>query len=161
VPYPIRSLAELQRLSRRLVREMVKLPLRMLYPTGAAQDAAPEARFPEQYAANRLIAGDFHLIRRYLPAQLDGQAILTNTTIATDRADLRRRGARWLFTTTPLLEGRSFGTNALEAAMVAVLGRPPAELVAEDFDQLLDAMDYRPEIMDLAAAGGEGGGAPG
>ncbi len=159
VPYSIRSLPELQRISRRLVREIVKLPVRMLYPTGAAQEMAPEARFPEAYAESRLIAGDFHLIRRHLPAHLEGQAILTNTTTWQDRADLARRGARWLFTTTPLLEGRSYGTNALEAAMIAVLGRPAGGLAPADFEGLLDAIDYRPEIVDLAALGeGERGG---
>lgn len=154
IPYPIRSLPELERILRRLVREMVKLPVRMLYPTGRAQEAAPEARFPEAYAAADLIAGDFLLIRRYLPDALPGKAVLTNTTTAADRADLAGRGVRWLFTTTPLLGGRSLGTNVLEAAMVAVLGRRPEDLRPSDFEDLLDGIGYRPEIIDLAASGG-------
>lgn len=158
VPYPIRSLAELRRIGRRLAGEMVKLPVHMLYPTGAAQEAEPVARFPEAYAEHTLIAGDFHLIRRYLPARLEGKAVLTNTTTAADRDDLAGRGVRWLFTTTPLLEGRSLGTNALEAAMIAVLGRPPAALGPEDFERLLDAIDYRPEVIDLATSATPAGG---
>ena len=157
IPYPITSLAELQKIARRLAREMVKLPLRMLYPTGEAQERAPQARFPEAYAQADLIAGDFHLIRRHLPERLDGKAVLTNTTTAADRADLAARGARWLFTTTPILQGRSFGTNLLEAAMVAVLGGRPEALGPEDFRGVLRAVDYRPEVCDLAASPAQGG----
>jgi len=151
IPYPITSLAELQKIARRLAREMVRLPIRLLYPTGEAQERPPECAFPEEYARAALIAGDFHLIARHLPPRIDGKAVLTNTTTAADRADLAARGARWLFTTTPLLEGRSFGTNALEAALVAVLGRRPEELGPGDFQGVLGAMHYRPEVLDLQA----------
>ena len=153
VPYPIHSLPELERIASRLVREVIKLPMRLLYPTGAAQEAEPEPRFAAQYAAAGLIAGDWHLIRRHLPGreELEGKAVLTQTTTLADRQQLAARGVRYLFTTTPLLDGRSFGTNVLEAAMVAVLGKPPAELAERDFADLLGAIGYRPEVIDLAA----------
>ncbi len=159
IPYPITTLAELQKISRRLAKEMTRLPVRMLYPTGAAQESEPEARFPEEYERAALVAGDFHLIRRYLPASLTDKAVLTNTTTAEDRGDLARRGVRWLFTTTPLLDGRSLGTNVLEAAMVAAMGRRPEDLAAADFEELLDRIEYRPEVVDLqqGAAGADGG----
>lgn len=150
VPYPISSLPELQKIARRLAREMAKLPIRMLYPTGEAQERAPEFAFPEQYERAALIAGDFHLIRRHLPPRIEGKAVLTNTTTAADRADLAARGARWLFTTTPLLGGRSFGTNVIEAAMVAALGWRPGDLGPADFEQVLREIGYRPEVLDLA-----------
>ena len=34
-----------------------------------------------------------------------------------------KRGVKYLVTTTPVLEGRSFGTNMMEAALVAVSGK--------------------------------------
>ncbi|MDI3298741.1 MAG: quinate 5-dehydrogenase [Bacillota bacterium] len=151
IPYPIRSLEELRTIARRLAREMVKLPIRMLYPTGSAQEAPPEARFPEAYAEADLVAGDFHYIRRYMPERLDGKAILTNTTTADDRRELRRRGVRWLFTTTPLVGGRSFGTNVLEAALIAASGRRPEELDEAGYESFLDRIGYRPVVLDLAA----------
>lgn len=151
VPYPITSLAELERIAGRLAGELVKLPISMLYPTGRAQEQPPVAAFPEEYARAALIAGDFHLIRRHLPPELPGKAILTNTTTRADREDLARRGVRWLFTTTPLLDGRSFGTNALEAALVAVLGRRPEDLTPTDYEAALHGMEYRPEMVDLQA----------
>ena len=155
IPYPVASLPELRSLARRLVREMVKLPVRMLYPTGAAQDAPPEPRFEEVYARAGLVAGDFPLIRKHLPgpAVMAGKAVLTQTTTVEDRALLARSGVRHLFLTTPLLGGRSFGTNVLEAAIVAVLGRPPSALTADDFTSVLAAMDYRPEVLDLQPQG--------
>ena len=98
-----------------------------------------------------VIAGDFHLIRRYLPARLDGKAIVTNTTTRADRADLAARGVRWLCTTTPLLAGRSLGTNALEAAMLAARGPSSRGMERADFESLLQAIDYRPEVLDLSS----------
>ena len=149
LPYPISSLAELQKIARRLVREVTKLPIRMLYPTGQEQERPPEFAFPEEYERAALIAGDFPLIRRHVPPRIEGKAVLTNTTTAADRADLAVRGARWVFTTTPLLDGRSFGTNALEAAVVAVLGRRPEELVPADFERVLHEISYSPSVVDL------------
>ncbi len=157
IPYPITSLEDLRRIARKLAREITRLPVRLLYPTGQAQEQPSQERFPEQYAQADVIAGDFHLIRRYLPARLDGKAIVTNTTTRADRDDLAARGVRWLCTTTPIVDGRSLGTNALEAAMLAVLGRQPQTVGPEDFESLLRALDYRPEVLDLAgAAGGSG-----
>lgn len=149
IPYPITSLAEARRIARRLAGELVKLPLRLLYPQGEGQTLPPAASFPEEYERAALIAGDYHLIRRHLPPRLEGKAVLTNTTTAADRADLARRGAHWVWTTTPLLDGRSFGTNALEAALVAVLGCGAHEAPPAAYEAALREMDYRPEVVDL------------
>ena len=155
IPYPIRSLPEWARITRRLVREMVRLPVHMLYPTGSAQDAAADggaaaggAMFDAEYAAAGLIAGDFHLVRKHLPgpAAMAGKAVLTQTTTVADRDALRALGVRYLFATTPAAGGRTFGTNAVEAALVAVLGRRPEDLGPGDYEGALDAMDYRPEV---------------
>lgn len=148
-PYPVRSLDEMREIARKLARELVKLPIHMIYPTGAGQEAEPEERFPEAYREADLIAGDFHLIRRFMPGgrQMAGKAVLTNTTTVADRDLLRERGVRHLITTTPVYGGRSFGTNVMEAALVATLGRPAA---GDDYRQALAAMDYRPNVVDLA-----------
>lgn len=110
-------------------------PIRWLYPTGAAQERAGSGAFAglcrRIYGWADVIAGDWHFVRRYLPARLDGKIILTNTTTAEDAELLRSRGASWLVTTTPRLNGRSVSTNVLEAAFVAVTGGKllnPAEL---------------------------------
>ena len=58
-----------------------------------------------------------------MPARLDGKVICTNTTTADDAAKFKAAGVRHLVTTTPVMEGRSFGTNMLEAALIAVSGQ--------------------------------------
>jgi hypothetical protein len=152
VPYPIRSLDELAEIMRKMAREMAKLPIHMIYPVGAAQEAPPEERFPEAYRAADVIAGDFHLIRRYLPPDgLDGKAVLTNTTTAADRALLRARGVRHVITTSPVLDGRTFGNNVMEAALCAAFAKVPEELTADDYGTALAAADYRPAVIDLAS----------
>jgi len=39
---------------------------------------------------------------------------LTNTTTSENVEELKKRGVSLLITTTPVIEGRSFGTNVLE-----------------------------------------------
>lgn len=122
IPYPIETLAELTELAHKILPQVAKLPFTLLYPTGREQERAPDPRFAEQYARARVLAGDFHFIRRYLPERLDGKIILTNTTTREDVEDLFARGLERLVTTTPVLEGRSFGTNVIEAVAVAYAG---------------------------------------
>lgn len=137
INYPIRSADELEELARKLLPELTKLPFAQLYPVGAEQTVASDPKYRQYFEAASIIAGDFHYIRRYMPERLDGKVIITNTTTSADVEQVRERGARLLVTTTPVLNGRSFGTNAMEAAMVAVTG-----LTAEDpqwHDRVLEA----------------------
>ncbi len=132
VPLPLRSLTTVRGLARVILPVARYAPISWLYPTGAAQEQSePAGRYTRLYAWAEVLAGDWHLIRRYLPERLDGKTILTNTTTAANVALLRERGAARLVTTTPRLRGRSIPTNVLEAAFVAVTGGKllrPAEL---------------------------------
>jgi hypothetical protein len=49
--------------------------------------------------------------------------IATNTTTAADVELFREAGIKYLVTSTPVLEGRSFGTNMMEAALIAASGK--------------------------------------
>lgn len=118
-------------LARVLLPVVRHAPISWLYPTGEAQERGDTGTFSRFYAWADVIAGDWHLIRRYLPERLGGKVILTNTTTPENVALLRERGAALLVTTTPRLNGRSVATNVLEAAFVAVtVGKRlrPAEL---------------------------------
>lgn len=121
VPVPLRSLTTVRGLAHALLPIIRHAPISWLYPTGAAQEQG-KATFARFYAWAEVIAGDWHLIRRYLPERLDGKIILTNTTTQANVELLRERGAALLVTTTPRLSGRSVPTNVLEAAFVAVTG---------------------------------------
>lgn len=122
INYPIHTLEELYELGRKLLPEMVKLPFHQLYPVGHEQRTSGDQRFAQYFEDADIIAGDFHYIRRYMPPRLDGKTIVTNTTTAEDVQDLASRGIRRLIATTPLINGRTFGTNVVEAALVAVSG---------------------------------------
>lgn len=126
LPYLVRSLTTVRLLAYALLPVITLAPISLLYPTGAAQDEEKPTfgvqLYHRAYAWAEIIAGDWHFIRRYLPPRLDGKIILTNTTTAKNVELLRERGAAWLVTTTPRLNGRSVSTNALEAAFVAVSG---------------------------------------
>lgn len=125
IDYPIRSREELIELGERLLPEFVTRPFGELYPVGEEQEAEPDPRYARYFDSAEIVAGDFHLIRRYLPESLGGKIVITNTTTASDLDLLAERGARLVITTTPVVDGRSFGTNVVEAAVVAVTGLFP------------------------------------
>ncbi len=64
---------------------------------------------------------------------------------------MRERGVRTLVTTTPDFAGRSFGTNVIEAALLALLGKKWEEVTADDYERLLRELDLRPRVVPLAA----------
>jgi hypothetical protein len=151
IPYPIHTVQELEELAARLLPEMTKLPFHMLYPTGKKQETQDEEKvkkFGHYYREAQVIAGDYHLVRRYMP-QLDGQTIITNTTTADDVAFLREKGAGCLVTTTPEFQGRSFGTNVMEAVLVALLQKPREEISSQDYLDLLRRLDFKPRVVYL------------
>jgi len=54
-----------------------------------------------------------------------GKIVVTNTTTEQDVQEFRQAGIKYLVTSTPPCDGqRSFGTNLMEAALVAVAGCP-------------------------------------
>ncbi|MDI3538670.1 MAG: hypothetical protein PWP12_622 [Bacillota bacterium] len=148
IPIPIRSLAQLKLAAALIAPIIVRLPFKMLYPTGEKQEEI-KPRFTKYYLENDIIAGDYLFIKRHMPAELPGKVIITNTVTAADVEDLRRRGVRTIVTTTPELGGRSFGTNVMEGVLVSLAGKPWQELTPADYEALLDRLDLKPRIQDL------------
>ncbi len=146
---PVRNLAEFEVLAEKYLPDACKLPFQFFYPTGKKQDRPPQPKYPEYYAEAAIIAGDFHFMRQYMPARLDGKLVLTNTLTASDVADLRSRGVARLVTTTPDFEGRSFGTNVVEAALLALLGKRQGDVTPDDYGALLERLALRPRVLDL------------
>jgi hypothetical protein len=146
---PITSLAELDEYAEKLLPELIKMPIGFLYPVGKQQESAPQEKYTRYYDAADVVAGDFHFIRKYMPSRLDGKTIVTNTVTADDVRDLRERGAACLVTTTPALEGRSFGTNVLEAALLALLGKRWEDVTPQDYMDLIRRLDLKPRVERL------------
>ena len=147
--YPITTLAELEKVAERYRTRMEKLPFHYFYPVGEKQDQAPEEKFGRYYEEANVIAGDFHFIKRYMPPSLAGKLVVTNTTTSQDVELLKARGVAHLATTTPVLEGRSFGTNVLEAMFLAVLGKRQEAVAREEYEQLTASLDLKPVIRQL------------
>jgi hypothetical protein len=147
LPLPLSSLKTLALIARVLAPIVCQLPFTMIYPTGDKQTVnAP--RFPRYFNENEIIAGDFHFIHRYMPAELPGKTIITNTVTSSDVDFLRERKLKTLITTTPEMEGRSFGTNVMEALLVCMAGGEH-ELTEEQYNQLLLDLDLKPRIVEL------------
>ena len=70
---------------------------------------------------------------------------ITNTVTAADRQMLKDAGVETLVTTTPCLQGRSFGTNVLEAAIVAASGSKTA-LRPEAYEAFIKKHNIMPSI---------------
>jgi len=139
---PVTSLEELERFGRYLLKYITKLPFELLYPVGKKQkERKPyEGPFKAYYEVADIIAGDFHYVIKYMPSNMSGKVVITNTLTQRDVEDLRRRGVRKLITTTPRLGGRSFGTNLVEALLSALTfkrwGYFP--LTEGDFEKAID-----------------------
>jgi len=145
---PIKSWGAVTRLARLLLPIIVHVPFKYLYPTGEKQETITP-KYGNYYANADVIAGDFHLIRRYMPDDLKGKIILTNTTTEADVEALTKRGVSQLITTTPVLSGRSFGTNVMEAVLITLMGRPADKITPDEYLSRLRELGWKPQIQQL------------
>jgi hypothetical protein len=151
VDKPLYTLEELEEQADKLLPEISRLPIGFLYPIGKKQEsyADIEEKHLKCYEWADIIAGDFHYIRRFMPARLEGRDIVTNTVTPADIEVLKEKGIRYLVTTTPELQGRSFGTNVLEAALLSILQKPWEEVTEKDYLDLIDRLGLEPRIVEL------------
>ncbi|HLA99083.1 MAG TPA: hypothetical protein VJL34_11560 [Anaerolineales bacterium] len=147
IPLALRSMNDLKRLAAILMPVAGRLPFAWVYPTGEKQ----EERIPKwekYYRWGSVIAGDCHYIKRHAPDSLPDKVIATNTTTPADVEMFRQAGVKYLVTSTPVLEGRSFGTNMMEAALVAISGKG-RPLRREELNELLDRLGFEPQLQEL------------
>jgi hypothetical protein len=123
------------------------LPFKWVYPIGEKQEVRLP-RWESYYRWATVIAGDCLYIKRHLPDGLAERVIATNTTTPVDVELFRRVGIKYLITSTPVLDGRSFGTNMMEAALIAVSGKG-RKLSLDELDQLLDLLEFEPQLQEL------------
>ncbi len=145
IPVPIYKLKVLENAVAILAPIVVQFPFKWLYPIGSNQEADPNlSKYAKFYDWADIIAGDYHMIRKYMPDDLSGKIILTNTITENDVDFLRMRNIEELITTTPNLDGRSFGTNVMEGLIVALLDKPLNEITADDYNKVLDEIGFVP-----------------
>jgi hypothetical protein len=147
LPISIRGEQNVKRMAALIMPVAGRLPFKWVYPTGEKQ----EIRVPKwgnYYQWATVVAGDCHYVKRHMPDRMDGKVIATNTTTTTDVDMFREAGIKYLITSTPVLEGRSFGTNMMEAALVAVAGKG-RKLNYDELNQLLDQLGFEPQLQEL------------
>lgn len=148
---PVRDLATFEQMAEKYLPDACKLPFQFFYPTGKKQDKPPEPKYPQYYREADIIAGDFHFMRQFMPERLDGKLVLTNTVTQRDVDDLAARGVATLVTTTPDFGGRSFGTNVIEAALLALLSKRWSEVTAADYERVLRELHLHPRVVTLGS----------
>jgi hypothetical protein len=147
IPIAIKSPQQLKTMAALLMPIAGRLPFDWVYPTGEKQ----EERKPKHvnlFHWATVTAGDCHYIKRYMPDDMQGKVIVTNTTTPEDTELFRKCGVKYLATATPVLEGRSFGTNMMEAALIAISGKERV-LTHDELRELLDQLNFEPQIQEL------------
>jgi hypothetical protein len=147
IPIPVRGEKNIKRLASLLMPIAGRLPFHWVYPTGEKQEER-KPKWEKYYQWGVVIAGDCHYITHHMPNQMEKKIIVTNTTTPSDVELFKKAGVKYLLTTTPVFEGRSFGTNMIEAALVAVSGKK-RPLTWEELDVLLDQLKIEPQIQEL------------
>jgi len=147
VPIAIKSLNGLRTLAKFMIPIVTRFPFEWLYPIGEKQEQRIP-KYEEYYRWATVIAGDCHYIKKHMPDDMQGKIVVTNTTTPEDVALFQKCGVKYLVTTTPVLEGRSFGTNMMEAALVAISGKN-RPLTWDEYNTLLDQLGFEPQLMEL------------
>jgi hypothetical protein len=144
---PIRSIQGVKTLAGLMIPIVTRFPFEWLYPTGEKQDVRVP-KYVKWYEWATVVAGDCHYIKKHMPDDMKGKVIVTNTTTPEDVELFRKCGVKYLVTTTPVLEGRSFGTNMMEAALVAAAGKGRA-LTWPELNEMIDKLGLQPQLQEL------------
>lgn len=151
LPFPIHKYRHVRRLGATILPIITKLPFKWFYPTGEKQ----EIRTPKHkriWNAATVVAGDTLYIRRYAPDDLKGKTVITQTVRKADLAWLKESGVSRVITTTPLMGGETFATNVMEGVVVALLGKRPQDLDEEQYIEVLERLDWKPNVLDLTSS---------
>ncbi|NLE44196.1 MAG: quinate 5-dehydrogenase [Chloroflexi bacterium] len=143
LPVPVRGLDRFYRVARLMMPLVSHFPMSMLYygSSGAEQ----EPKYQRYWKDADLIAGDFLFMRKYLPDDLEGKTVITNTTTGDNIDLLRSRGVNRIITTTPRYGDRSYGTNMMEATLTAYAGKG-RPLSSAELNGLIDELEFRPTV---------------
>lgn len=153
LPFPIRTDKGLKRVAKAIAPVIARLPFNWLYPTGEKQEEHTP-KFTKYFEWATVISGDCHFITKYMPERLDGKIIVTNTTTPKDREIFKRAGVRLLVTTTPMLDGRSFGTNMMEAGIITARGwTDPVDYQSKQYFEKMETavkeLNLSPQVQEL------------
>ena len=148
IPIAIHKLSSVKTLAAILMPIAGRLPFEMLYPTGEKQEKHVP-KWQKYYHWATVVAGDCLYIKRHMPLDgMEGKVVVTNTTTPDDVAFFKKVGIKYLVTTTPVMDGRSFGTNMMEAALVALSGKG-RPLTWPELTEWIDKLGFEPQLQEL------------
>jgi len=146
VPIPVYGIPAFKRVARVMLPIVSYFPMSMLFY--GSDGAEHEPKYVKYFEESDLIAGDFLFMRKYMPKYLAGKTVVTNTTTEENMELLKQRGVKTVITTTPRYDGRSFGTNMLEAALTAYAGIG-RRLTDDELNGLIDDLGLKPSVVQL------------
>ena len=151
---PIHHERGVKRLADTLLPIVSRVPFKWVYPVGEKQhQRKPKFTWAFQWAS--VIAGDCHYITRFMPDDMSGKVVVTNTTTPADIELFKNAGVKFLVTTTPIYDGRSFGTNMMEAALLAAVDYKEKvdyrnfKTYFAFIDDLVNKVGFRPQCHTL------------
>lgn len=147
IPIALHSPQQLKTFAALLMPIAGRLPFEWVYPTGEKTEER-KPKFTKYFSDATITAGDCHYIKRYMPDDMSGKVVVTNTTTPEDAALFKKCGVKYLVTTTPVLDGRSFGTNMMESALIAVSGKGRV-LTHDEYNEMLDQLGFEPQLQEL------------
>ena len=147
IPIAIHNVRVVKTLAAVMLPIVSRIPFQWIYPTGEKQEQRTP-RFEKYYHWGTVLAGDCHYIKRHMPNHLEGKIVATNTTTGDDVELFRQVGIKYLITSTPALEGRSFGTNMMEAALIAASGKG-RKLTHKELAWMLEQLGLGPQLQEL------------
>jgi len=146
VPIPVYGIPAFKRVARVMLPLVSWFPMSMIFY--GSDGAEKEPKYVKYFESSDLVAGDFLFMRKYMPKQMDGKTVVTNTTTEENIRLLKARGVKTVITTTPRYEGRSFGTNMLEAALTAYAAKG-RRLTDDELNGLIDSLNLKPTVLSL------------
>ena len=146
LPLPVYGLQNFYRVARVMMPFVSRFPMSMLFYGSSGEPPTP--KYVKYWEMCDLIAGDFMFMRKHMPDDLRGKTIITNTTTADNVELLRERGAHLMITSTPRYDGRSFGTNMMEAVLTAYAGKGRV-LTFDEINALIDELGLKPSVQIL------------
>ena len=152
IPIAVKKLSTVRLIAGILLPVITNMPFTWFYALGSEQDKPPQPKWEKYYHQATVLGGDFIQIRQYMPDDLTGKIVVTNTTTAKNVEELKERNLHILVTVTPRLEGRSFGTNVMEATLLALMDKPQSEVTEADFLDLIERIPLEPNIEVLNSA---------
>lgn len=148
IPIPLYHLKTIDKIARVAIPILAYVPIKYLYPTGKKQETS-NSKYNRFFKDVDIVAGDFLAISQYMPQDMEGKIVITNTVTSENVQDLKDRGVKYLITTTPQFQGRSFGTNVYQATLVAISGKTPDELSEQNYLDLAKKTGFKPRIERL------------